>query len=58
MDFDRPWLKLGLVSEGGVLRAPKHLLRNALELPNQYQDDPERLYIRDARMRIIAKIWY
>ena len=35
-------------------------LRNALELPNKYKNDPERLLLTiiSARMHIIAKIWY
>ena len=58
MDFDRPWLKHGLVSEEvAVCWEPKNILRVALALPNKRQYDPE-IHIIDARMKIIAKIWY
>ena len=37
MDFDRPWLKHGLLSEGGCrfLGTKNHILLDALALPNK-----------------------
>ena len=49
MDFDRPWLKHGLLSEGVVVFwEPKTIFCYAFALPNNRQYDPEILCFLDA----------
>ena len=43
MDFDRPWLKHGLLSDGGVavFGETKNIFCYALAIPDKRQRDPD-----------------